>query len=273
MHAVANGYLAPGEKKRTMKNDIFDLTGRSALITGGSKGIGLSIARGFAQAGASLFLCSRTEGPLKAAADSIRQETDVRVEYMVADMARRDDVERLAEQAVEKLGQVDILVNNAGWNITQAIDEIRDEDWEYLVELNLSNVMRLTRALVPAMKSRGWGRVIHISSIMALGSTPTRNAYSATKAALVGMCKASALDLGGHGITVNCIAPGPIATEMPMSILSQQQQDSLAARTAVGRWATPDELMGPALLLASDAGSYITGTCLVVDGGAMARVF
>ncbi len=254
-------------------NNLFDLTGRVALVTGGSKGIGLAIAQGFARAGADLFLCGRTDETLARAAAQICDACGVRVEYLVADMARRQDVERLAQAAVTQLGKVDILVNNAGWNITQAIDEIRDEDWEYLVELNLSNVMRLTRALVPGMKQRGWGRVIHISSIMALGSTPTRNAYSATKSALLGLAKASALDLGSYGITVNCIAPGPIATEMPMSILSQEQQDQLAAKTAVGRWAQPDELAGPALLLASQAGSYITGTCLVVDGGALCRVF
>jgi NAD(P)-dependent dehydrogenase (short-subunit alcohol dehydrogenase family) len=115
--------------------------------------------------------------------------------------------------------------------------------------------------------------VIHISSIMGLASTPGRNVYSATKAALIGMAKASALDLGPFGITVNCIAPGPIATEMPMSILSKPQQDALAARTAMNRWARPDELIGPALLLASEAGSYITGTVIVVDGGALARIF
>ncbi len=256
-----------------MKNNLFDLTGRTALITGGSKGIGNAIARGLADAGADLFLCARHEKPLSAAATSIREATGVQVEYLVADMARRENVQHIADEALKRLGKVDILVNNAGWNITQAIDEIRDEDWDYLVELNLSNVMRLTRALVPGMKQRGWGRVIHIASIMALSSTPTRNAYSATKAALIGMAKASALDLGTHGITVNCIAPGPIATEMPMSILNKEQQDNLAAKTAIGRWANPDELMGPALLLASDAGSYITGTCLVVDGGVLCRVF
>jgi NAD(P)-dependent dehydrogenase (short-subunit alcohol dehydrogenase family) len=133
--------------------------------------------------------------------------------------------------------------------------------------------MALTRAVVPDMKRRGWGRVIHISSIMALASTPKRNAYSATKAALIGMAQASALDLGPFGITVNCLAPGPIATDMPMSILSKPQQDALAARTAMNRWGRPDELVGPALLLASDAGSYITGAVLVVDGGAVARIF
>lgn len=256
-----------------MKGTLFDLTGRVALVTGGSKGIGHAIARGFAQAGADLFLCSRHEEPLQAAAAGIRAASGVRVEFLAADMAVRADVERVAHEAVRRLGQVDILVNNAGWNIPQAIDEIRDEDWAYLLELNVSNVMALTRALVPGMKERGWGRVIHISSIMALASTPKRNAYSATKAALIGLSKASALDLGPFGVTVNCIAPGPIATEMPMSILSREQQDALAARTALGRWAQPEELIGAALLLASDAGSYITGTCLVVDGGALSRVF
>jgi NAD(P)-dependent dehydrogenase (short-subunit alcohol dehydrogenase family) len=256
-----------------MKGTIFDLTGRVALVTGGSKGIGHAIAGGLARAGADLFLCARREGPLEAAAEGIRDETGVRVEYAAADMAVRDDLDRIAGAALDRLGKVDILINNAGWNVPQAIDEIRDEDWNHLVELNLTSVMALTRALVPGMKERRWGRVVHISSIMGLASTPRRNAYSATKAALIGMAKASALELGPFGITVNCIAPGPIATDMPMSILSKAEQDALAARTAVGRWARPDELAGAALLLSSDAGSYITGTCLVVDGGTLARVF
>lgn len=256
-----------------MKPTIFDLSGRVALITGGSKGIGRAIAGGFGNAGADLFLCSRGEEHLKAAAEDIRSESGVRVECAAADMAIRDDLERIAATALDRMGRIDILVNNAGWNIPQAIEEIRDEDWEYLVELNLNSVMALTRALAGGMKERRWGRVIHISSIMALASTSKRNAYSATKAALVGMAKASALDLGPYGVTVNCIAPGPIATEMPMSILSKEQQDALAARTAVGRWGTPEELVGPALLLASDAGSYISGACLVVDGGTLARIF
>lgn len=255
------------------KQTIFDLTGRSALITGGSRGIGKAIATGFAEAGADLFLCSRKEDEIRAAAEEIRSQTGVRVDYTAADMAKRDDVRRLADMAIERLGKVDIVVNNAGWNIPQPADSIRDEDWDYLVELNLTSCMALTRAVTPGMKERRWGRVIHISSIMGLASTPQRNAYSATKSALIGMAKASALDLGPFGITVNCIAPGPIATEMPMSILSKPQQDALAARTAMNRWARPDELIGPALLLASEAGSYITGTVIVVDGGALARIF
>ncbi len=256
-----------------MKGTIFDLSGKSALITGGSRGLGKAMARIFGEAGADVFICSRKEDELQKATQDIARGLDVRVEYSVADLTNRADVKRLADEAVARLGKVDILVNNAGWNVPQAIDQIEDETWDTLVELNLTSCMALTRAIVPGMKERRWGRVIHTSSIMGLASTAKRNAYSATKAALIGMAQASALDLGPFGITVNAIAPGPFATEMPMSILSKQQQDALAARTALGRWGRPDELAGPALLLASNAGSYITGTVLVVDGGTLARVF
>ncbi|MHB8902716.1 MAG: SDR family NAD(P)-dependent oxidoreductase [Thermoguttaceae bacterium] len=252
----------------------FSLSGRSALITGGSKGIGYAIAAGFAGAGADLFLCSRGQERLDQAVAQLRAlAPNARIEAVTADMGRREEAGRVADAALERLGKIDVLVNNAGWNIPQPIDEIKDEDWDYCVELNLSSVMALTRAVVPGMKDRRWGRVIHISSIMGLGSTSGRNVYSATKAALIGMCRASALDLGPHGVTVNCIAPGPIATEMPMSILSKAQQDSFSSRTALGRWGKPEEIAGPALLLASDAGSYITGTTIVVDGGILANVF
>ncbi len=256
-----------------MRDTIFSLVGKTALITGGSRGIGKAMAEVFAQAGAELFLCSRKEDTLRAAAAAIAEKTGARVEYLPADMARREDTDRLADEALRRMGKVDILVNNAGWNIPQAINAIRDEDWDYLVELNLTAVMRLTRAVVPPMKERRWGRIIHISSIMGRASTAKRNAYSATKAALIGMAQASALDLGPYNITVNCIAPGPIATEMPMSLLSPEQQAELGGRTALGRWGQPEEIAWPALLLASEAGRYITGEVITVDGGCLARIF
>ncbi len=252
---------------------LFDLTGRVALVTGGSKGLGKAMATIFARAGAGVVISARHEDELAAAAAEIGDAGGARVECVVADMTRRDDVRRLAEAAVAALGKVDILVNNAGSNLPQSIDQIRDEDWDRLVELNLSSCMALTRALAPGMKERRWGRIIHISSIMGLASTAERNVYSATKSALIGMARASALDLGPYNVTVNCLAPGPFATDMPMSILSADQQAALAGRTALGRWGRPEELAGPALLLASEAGSYITGAVLVVDGGALARVF
>ena len=133
--------------------------------------------------------------------------------------------------------------------------------------------MRLTRAVVPQMKSRKWGRIIHISSILGLASKEGRNAYSATKAGLIGVSRAMALDLGSYGITVNCLAPGPFLTDLPASVLTADEQQAFAARTAVGRWGDPKELAGAALLLASEASSYITGTTITVDGGLMCKAF
>jgi NAD(P)-dependent dehydrogenase (short-subunit alcohol dehydrogenase family) len=236
------------------------------LVTGGSKGLGLAMARGLAQAGADIVICSRNEAELTKARDSIAAEGR-RAEAIVADMTNRADVQRLADEAVRRLGKIDILVNNAGTNIPQAIDEITDSTWDQLMELNLSSVMALTRALVPGMKTRKWGRVIHISSMMAMISKEKRGAYSATKAALIGMTRASALELGPFNVTVNCIAPGPFLTELPASLLSQAERDEWSRVTALNRWGDPKELVGPLLLLASDAGSFITGQALLVDGG------
>lgn len=250
---------------------LFDLAGRVALITGGSKGLGLAMARGLAEAGADIVIASRHEDELRTALDKILAGTGRKGIYVVADVSRRDDVRRLADTTLAKMGRVDVLVNNAGTNTPQAIDQITDETWDRVMEINLNSIMVLTRALVPQMKERRWGRIIHISSIMGLVSKEKRNVYSVTKSALLGFARASALDLGEFGITVNCIAPGPFLTDLPMSILSDQEKADFAKTTAMNRWGDPKELVGPALLLASDAGSYITGACLVVDGGYVLR--
>jgi NAD(P)-dependent dehydrogenase (short-subunit alcohol dehydrogenase family) len=190
---------------------------------------------------------------------------------LTVDVAKRDEVEALAKNAIAAFGRVDILVNNAGMNAPQAIDSITDETWDRVLEVNLSSIMALTRAIVPQMRARKWGRVIHISSIMGFVSKEKRNVYSATKTALLGLARASAIDLGEDGVTVNCLAPGPFLTDMPGKILSADEKKAFAAMTAVNRWAEPNELVGPALLLASDAGSYITGQALVVDGGYLTK--
>jgi NAD(P)-dependent dehydrogenase (short-subunit alcohol dehydrogenase family) len=254
-----------------MARNLFDLTGKVALVTGGSKGLGKAMAHGLAEAGADVIISSRNEAELKPALDEVLHGTGRRGRYIVADMSKRDDVSRLARTAVEAFGRVDVLVNNAGTNVPQPIDEISDADWDFVMEVNLHSVMALTRALVPQMKARRWGRVIHISSVMGYVSKPGRDGYSATKTALLGLARAAALDLGGHGITVNCIAPGPFLTDLPARLLSDAEKEEFARRTALGRWGEPQELVGPVLLLASDAGAYITGQSLVVDGGWLAR--
>jgi NAD(P)-dependent dehydrogenase (short-subunit alcohol dehydrogenase family) len=254
-----------------MSLDIFNLTGKVALVTGGSKGLGQAMARGLAEAGADVIISSRHEHELRTALDDILRGTGRRGRFVVADMSRRADVQALARTALEQMGRVDILVNNAGTNIPQAIDQISDETWDQVLAINLHSVMALTRALVPQMRARRWGRVIHISSVMAFMSKQGRNVYSATKAALLGLARASALDLGADNVTVNCIAPGPFLTDLPASVLSEEEKKAFSKRTALGRWGDPKELVGPVLLLASDAGSYITGQTLVVDGGWLAQ--
>lgn len=252
--------------------DLFDLTGRTALITGGSKGLGKAMALGFAEHGADLMICSRNADELKATAAEIRDATGRRVEFAVADLSSRLEVASLVKETNRQFGGVDILVNNAGSNHPQTIDSIEDDAWDEIVQLNLSSCMALTRVFVPGMKERGWGRVIHISSIVALAGAPARSVYAATKAGLIGMARAQALELGEAGITVNCIAPGPFLTDLPAAKLTAEQRELIGGRTALKRWGRTQELVGPALLLASNAGSYLTGSVIVVDGGILANL-
>jgi NAD(P)-dependent dehydrogenase (short-subunit alcohol dehydrogenase family) len=251
--------------------NLFNLSGKTALVTGGSKGLGLAMARGLAEAGADVIISSRHEDELKTAMETILAGTGRRGAYFVADMSRRDDSKRLAEQALAQFGHIDILVNNAGTNEPQAIDRITDDSWDRVMEINLNSIMALTRALVPNMRDRKWGRVVHISSIMGFVSKEGRNIYSTTKSALIGFARASALDLGESGVTVNCIAPGPFLTDLPGRLLSDAEKAAFARMTAMNRWGDPKELVGPLLLLVSEAGSYITGQTIVVDGGYLLR--
>ncbi|WP_197686669.1 SDR family NAD(P)-dependent oxidoreductase [Cyanobium sp. NIES-981] len=263
MHSEADRPTLPG---------MFDLSGRVALITGGSRGLGKAIARGFAEAGASLVLVSRTEDELVWASDDIERATGAKVACIATDLSRRADISTLAARALGMFGRIDVLLNNAGGNQPQPIDAITDEVWDYFLELNLSSCMALTRALVPQMKERRWGRVIYTSSLLGFTSVAGRSVYSATKTALLGLARANAIDLGPFGITVNCLAPGPFSTELSAANFSQEARERFASRTALGRWGETHELVGPALLLASEAGSYITGTALIVDGGALVKM-
>ncbi|HMP02070.1 MAG TPA: SDR family oxidoreductase [Gemmatales bacterium] len=250
---------------------LFDLKGKVALITGGSKGIGLALARGLARAGADIVICSRKEDELQAALAQTLVGTERRGRAIVADLSRRSESHRLAAEALAAFGRIDILINNAGYNKPQAIDCIQDTDWDALMEVNLHSAMVLSRAVAPGMKERRWGRIVHVASTFAFVSKEARDCYSATKAALVGLARPMAIDLGPFNVTVNCIAPGPILTDLPMSLLSDMEKKAFSDHTALGRWGQPEELVGPVLMLVSDAGSYITGTTLAIDGGYLVR--
>ena len=242
---------------------------RTVIVTGAAHGFGRAIAMAFAAAGARVYACDINA---QEVAETARL-CGAGCQSIILDVSEREAVQAAVAEIAALGDSIDILVNNAGMNVPQAIDAITDESWDQVVEVNLSSCMALTRALVPQMKERGWGRIIHISSIMGLASKPARDAYSATKAALIGLARANALELGTSGITVNCLAPGPFLTDMPGSLLSDAEKKVFADRTALERWGDPRELAGPALLLASEAGSYITGETLVVDGGTLCKTF
>lgn len=252
-----------------MLTQLFDLSGRSALVTGASKGLGRQLAVSLSAAGANTVLTARDQSGLDEVACEIERETTIRPRTVVADLYSRDAQDRLISALLNDIGQPDILVNNAGRYTAQTIETIEDEAWDSLLELNLSSAARLTRGLAPGMVKRGWGRIINVSSILAIGSRRGAAAYSASKAALIGMTRAFALELGPFGVTVNCLAPGAFNAAAPEARPTDLQRENFARTTALGRWGRPMELTGPALMLASDAGSYITGSVIVVDGGAL----
>ena len=256
-----------------MIKELFNLSGRAALVTGGSKGIGKAVARGLAEAGANVAISARHEDELKKAQAEIGDGVAGKVEYFVADMSDRAQVKKLAAGVLAKFGRCDILFNNAGSNKPQALIDTTEDVWDNIVELNLTSCMLLSKELAPAMIKNKWGRIVYTSSIMGLASNPARGCYSATKAALLGMARAQALELGPHGITVNCLAPGPVATDLPMSLLSPEQKKVFAERTAVKRWGQPVDMVGPVLMLATDAGAFVTGNVILADGGILCRTF
>jgi NAD(P)-dependent dehydrogenase (short-subunit alcohol dehydrogenase family) len=249
---------------------LFDLSGRVALVTGGSRGIGKAIARGFALAGADVAIVARTEPELAGALPEILMGTDRRGIYCSADLDDRGEATRVADEVLKQLGRIDILVSNAGASIPEPVDEIRDASWDSVLGVHVNSAMALMRALVPEMKQRRWGRVICTSSILGFQGRERRLAYSAAKGALIAMVRSAAVELGPFGITVNTVAPGPVETEA-RRWLSPAEVDAAAVRTALERWARPEELVAPVLMLAGDGGSYVTGTTLVVDGGWLAK--
>lgn len=254
-----------------MTQDLFKLDGRCALITGGSRGLGKAIAAAFASAGANVLISARQEDQLRTTAAELGAKTQNKVHWIAADLSQKNTAVRLAKRATELLGKVDILVNNAGAYHSESITEIQQRNWDGLLALNLTSCMLLMRELAAGMKRRRWGRIVNISSILGMASRHCAGAYSATKAGLIGFTRASAIELGPFGVTVNCLAPGPFNVATPDATPTNRQKETFARRTALGRWGRPEEVAGPALLLASAAGSYITGTTVIVDGGALAR--
>ncbi|MCC7494071.1 MAG: SDR family oxidoreductase [Fimbriimonadaceae bacterium] len=252
--------------------DLFRLDGRVALITGGSRGLGKSIALGFAQAGATCVLAGRDAAVASASASELSAASGQTCHPCVADVTDEADVARMVEWTLTKCGRLDILVNSAGINIRHPIEEFALAEFQRVVETNLTGTWLACRAVAAHFKAQGSGSVINLGSALSAVGLAERSAYCSSKAAVIGLTKTLALEWAGSGARCNAICPGPFLTEMNLPLLEQPERAAaVVGLTALNRWAELPEIRGAALYLASDAASYVTGTTLFVDGGWTAR--
>jgi 3-oxoacyl-[acyl-carrier protein] reductase len=248
---------------------MLDLTGKNAIVTGGSRGIGRGIVRALAQAGANVITCYRTDGEAVASLDRELKETGGQHHLVQADVSRSEDVERLVEEARTRYGTVDILVNNAGVISHIPFAELDVEEWRRVLDNNLTAAFVITQKLLPLF---GEGAsIINIGSRAAVVGIPQRAHYTASKAGMIGLTRSLCKELGPRGIRVNLVAPGVINTDEEEQKLSDAQKQQYKQRyqhlMALGRFGKPDEVAGAVLYLASDLSAYVTGETIHVDGG------
>ncbi len=248
--------------------DLFRLDGRSALVTGGARGLGLVMAEALAEAGASVCITSRTADSARQAATGLAAATGARVVGLGAEITTTDDVARLVRETGESFGHVDILVNNAGVNIRGNVGDLSEADWDTVVDANLKAPFLVARGFGPAMCARGWGRVVNLSSMLGTIALPGRAPYASSKAGLLGLTRVLALEWASSGVTVNAICPGPFGTEMNRQLLDDPEKyAAFVAKLPVGRWGELHEIKGLLLFLASEASSFVTGAAIPIDGG------
>jgi 3-oxoacyl-[acyl-carrier protein] reductase len=241
---------------------MFDLTGKTALVTGASGGIGADIARALHAAGATVGLSGTRVEPLEALAADLGDRAHV----LPCNLSNPEDVEGLVKRAVEAMGAVDILVNNAGITKDGLAMRMSDDDWQSVIDINLTAAFRLCRAAIRGMMKARWGRIVNISSVVGRAGNAGQANYAASKGGLVALSKSLAEEVASRGITVNCVAPGFIETPMTEK-LNEAQRATILASVPAGRMGTPQEIAAAVLYLASQEAAYVTGATLHVNGG------
>jgi NAD(P)-dependent dehydrogenase (short-subunit alcohol dehydrogenase family) len=252
--------------------DAFRLDGRVALITGGARGLGVTMAAALAEVGADIAISGRTRKACEEAVAQIAKDTGRRAVAFEADVTKAADVDKLAADVESSLGKIDILINNAGINIRGSIQDLSEADWDAVIDTNLKGPWLCARAIGPRMVARGWGRMINLGSILSVIAMPGRTPYASSKAGILGITRVLALEWAATGVTVNAICPGPFGTELNRPLMNDPvKYKEFVAQIPMGRWGELHEIAGAAVYLASDASSYMTGSCLFVDGGWTAR--
>jgi len=244
----------------------IDLTGKTALITGGTRGIGAAIADLFAEANSDLIITGTQEKTVNCRVDELQQKTKGNVQGWVADLTKPDSLESICSR-IQSLSQLQVLINNAGINHIVPIDEVKATDLDQIIALNLKAPTLLSSAAASLMKQQRWGRILNIASIWSVITKPGRAMYTASKFGLIGLTKASAVDLGSYKILVNALSPGFTRTDLTNSTVPADEQKKIAQQIPLGRFAEPEEMARTALFLCSDSNTYITGQNIVVDGG------
>jgi 3-oxoacyl-[acyl-carrier protein] reductase len=241
---------------------MFDLNGKVALVTGATGGIGGAIAKSLHGQGATVVL----SGTRAEALESLKSELGSRVHVVAANLADTASVEALPKSAEAAAGPIDILVNNAGITRDNLFMRMKDEEWDQVIAVNLTSAFRLSRAVVRGMMKKRWGRIISITSIVGSTGNPGQASYVAAKAGLAGMTKSLAAEVASRNITVNCVAPGFIATPMT-DVLNEAQKSGLLARIPAGHMGTPGDVAAAVVYLASEEAGYVTGQTVHVNGG------
>jgi len=241
---------------------MFDLTGKTALVTGASGGLGQEIAAALHNRGASVVLTGTRVDALSAVAEKLGERAHV----APANLSDPDALDALIKDSEAAAGQIDILINNAGLTRDNLAMRLKDEDWETVLNVNLTAAFRLSRAVLRGMMKRRWGRIIGITSIVGVTGNPGQANYAASKAGMIGMSKSLAQEVASRGITVNCLAPGFIETAMT-DALGDQQQEKLLSAIPAGRMGTPQDIAAGVVYLASEEAAYVTGQTLHINGG------